>query len=357
MGCLVTASVLLYCRAGFEKECATEIMHQCTELGVAGFAKAKPDSGYVLFTPHEASATKQLVKFLHFEDLVFARQLVFNVRLIDQLPNVDRVTPLVAAIRELGSLFSDVWLETADTNDAKEMSSFCRKFAPPLSYGLKHAGLLDEQAHKPRLHLFWLSSSAVYLGTSFPNNASAWPMGIPRLKLARGAPSRSALKLAEAFMAFLSQEQENDLLHPGLSAVDLGAAPGGWTWQLVQRGLNVAAVDNGPIDPKLLASNLVEHVREDGFHYWPKRAVEWLVCDMVEKPARIAQLAARWVNEGKCQQAIFNLKLPMKKRWEELNHCREIIDAKFSGQAYQLQFKQLYHDREEVTGFLVRKRR
>ena len=353
----MTASVLLYCRAGFEKECATEIMQLCTAQDISGFAKAKPDSGYVLFTPHEASASKQLVKFLHFEDLVFARQLVFNVRLIDQLPSVDRVTPLIAAIREFGSVFSAVWLETADTNDAKEMSAFCRKFSPPLSYGLKQAGLLDEAAQKPRLHLFWLSSSTVYLGMSYANNASMWPMGIPRLKLARGAPSRSTLKLAEAFMAFLSEEEEHELLHEGLSAVDLGAAPGGWTWQLVQRGLNVAAVDNGPIDPKLLDSNLVEHVRADGFHYWPKRAVEWLVCDMLEKPARIAQLVTRWVYEGKCQHAIFNLKLPMKKRSEELSRCRELIDAGLQGKKYQLLFKQLYHDREEVTGYLTLKRR
>ncbi len=353
----MTHSLLLYCRAGFEGECASETVNRCAELGVSGFAKAKAGSGYVLFTPHDAGLAKQLGKFLHFEDLVFARQLIFNVRLADQLPATDRVTPLMAAIRELGSLFSGVWLETADTNDAKEMSTFCRKFAPPLTYGLKQAGLLDEQAHKPRLHLFWLSSSAVYLGVSYPNNASPWPMGIPRLKLARGAPSRSTLKLAEAFMAFLSEEEEQELLHQGVSAVDLGAAPGGWTWQLVQRGVNVTAVDNGPIDPKLLDSNLVEHVREDGFHYWPKRPVEWLVCDMVEKPARIAQLVTRWVAEGKCRHAIFNLKLPMKKRSEELSRCREIIDAGLDGKKYRLQLKQLYHDREEVTGFLTLKRR
>ena len=153
-------------------------------------------------------------------------------------------------------------------------------------------------------------------------------------------------------MTFLSPEETQELLHEGLSAVDLGAAPGGWTWQLVQHGLNVTAVDNGNIDPKLLATNLVEHVREDGFHYWPKRSVEWLVCDMVEKPARIAQLVARWVAAGKCQRALFNLKLPMKKRWDELNRCRTVIDDALGAHDYHLQFKQLYHDREEVTGIL-----
>ena len=345
-------NLLLYCRAGFEKECSTEIIALCTEHGVSGYAKGKPDSGFVLFVPHEPELLKNLGKRLRFEALIFARQLIFNVILIEALPLTDRVSPLLVAIRRFDTTFSAVWLETADTNDAKELSAFCRKFAPPLTHGMKQAGLLEDAAHRPRLHLFWINSSTVYLGVSYPNNASSWLMGIPRLKLGHGAPSRSALKLAEAFMTFLSAEEAQDLLHEGLSAVDLGAAPGGWTWQLVQHGLNVTAVDNGAIDPKLLATNLVEHVREDGFHYWPKRSVEWLVCDMVEKPTRVAQLVARWVVAGKCQRALFNLKLPMKKRWDELNRCRTVIDETLRDQDYHLQFKQLYHDREEVTGLL-----
>ena len=345
-------NLLLYCRAGFEKECSTEIIELCTEQGVSGYAKGKPNSGFVLFVPHEPELLKNLGKRLRFESLIFARQLIFNVTLITGLPLTDRVTPLLVAIRRFDTTFSAVWLETADTNEAKELSAFCRKFAPPLTHGMKQAALLEDAAHRPRLHLFWINSSTVYLGVSYPNNASSWPLGIPRLKLGHGAPSRSALKLAEAFMSFLSAEEVQDLLHEGLSAVDLGAAPGGWTWQLVQYGLNVTAVDNGAIDPKLLATNLVEHVREDGFHYWPKRSVEWLVCDMVEKPTRVAQLVARWVVAGKCQRALFNLKLPMKKRWDELNRCRTVIDETLRDQDYHLQFKQLYHDREEVTGLL-----
>ena len=350
-------NLLLYCRAGFEQECSAEIIQCCSELGVSGHTQAKPNAGYVLFVPQDTGLGKTLAKKLHFEDLVFARQLIFDVRLIEQLPLQDRVTPLVAAIRALGAAFSEVWLETADTNEAKELSAFCRKFAPPLQHGLQQAGLIDTTAQRPRLHLFWLNSSSVYLGLTHPAHASPWPMGIPRLKLARGAPSRSALKLAEAFMTFFSADEMQTLLHEGLSAVDLGAAPGGWTWQLAQHGLHVTAVDNAAIDPKLLSTNLVEHVRQDGFHYWPKRNVEWLVCDMVEKPARIAQLVARWVAAGKCQQALFNLKLPMKKRWDELNHCRALIDDALGGKKYRLRFKQLYHDREEVTGLLQLVRR
>src|SRR6185295_4833695 len=174
-----------------------------------------------------------------------------------------------------------------------------------------------------------------------------WPMGIPRLRMPGGAPSRSTLKLAEAILAFLGPEEAAKRLLPGMSAVDLGASPGGWTWQLTQRHLRVTAVDNGPMDPALLDTGLVKHRREDGFKYRPPEPVDWMVCDMVEQPSRIAELAARWIRDGWCREAIFNLKLPMKKRWEEVQSCRERIDAALGGVEATLRMRQLYHDREE----------
>jgi 23S rRNA (cytidine2498-2'-O)-methyltransferase len=142
-----------------------------------------------------------------------------------------------------------------------------------------------------------------------------------------------------------------------MTAVDLGASPGGWSWQLVQRGLMVLAVDNGPMDAALLDSGQVKHRRDDGFHYRPAEPVDWMVCDMVESPSKIARLAAKWFNEGWCRESIFNLKLPMKKRWEEVERCRGIIDEALGGGGYYLRFKQLYHDREEITAYLARRGR
>jgi 23S rRNA (cytidine2498-2'-O)-methyltransferase len=145
-------------------------------------------------------------------------------------------------------------------------------------------------------------------------------------------------------------------MQPDMRAVDLGAAPGGWTWQLIHRGLHVTAVDNGPLGGELVGNALVKHLREDGFRYRPKRPVEWLVCDMVEQPSRIATLMAAWLADGWAQHAIFNLKLPMKKRLAEIERCRGIVDERLgeAGVKYRLKIKQLYHDREEATAFLTR---
>jgi 23S rRNA (cytidine2498-2'-O)-methyltransferase len=65
-----------------------------------------------------------------------------------------------------------------------------------------------------------------------------------------------------------------------------------------------------------------------------------------------------WFIGGLAQRAIFNLKLPMKKRvtalHEALNNMRTALNNK--GIRYQLEAKQLYHDREEVTVYLACKR-
>jgi 23S rRNA (cytidine2498-2'-O)-methyltransferase len=120
--------------------------------------------------------------------------------------------------------------------------------------------------------------------------------------------------------------------------------------------MRVVAVDNGPMDRALMDSGLVTHLREDGFRYRPKKPVDWLVCDMVEQPRRIAALIAQWLGEGLCRRAIFNLKLPMKKRYEETQRCLDLVCAACAqtSAGADIRAKQLYHDREEITVFAQR---
>ena len=320
---------LLYCRAGFEAECAQEV-------GVAGASRG---SGYV----QAPAITKG------WRELIFARQKVECFAHLEQLPRNDRLAPIMAALTRHGENYLDAWVEAPDSDEGKALAPFCKSFGNALIGALKKARLLERAAPR-RLHAFFPQGDEVYLCAARPAHSAPWPQGIPRLKFPREAPSRSTLKLDEALLVLLDEGERERWLKPGMSAVDLGAAPGGWTWQLVRRSVRVTAIDNGPMDRALMDSGLVTHLREDGFRYRPRKPVDWLVCDMVEQPRRIAELIARWLGEGWCRRSIFNLKLPMKKRYEETQLCIERVRAVGS----DVRAKQLYHDREEITVFAQR---
>lgn len=333
---------LLYCRPGFERDCVQESQGTPQEANL--------NSGYIIV---------QGKARLAFDKLTFARQLITLLGEISALPERDRLTPLLAAIADTQEKFGVLWLETPDTNDGKTLSGFTRRIQPLLEEKLRANGQLLDDPKLPRLHIFFPDKIRALIGSSDPRNSAAAPMGIIRMKMPFEAPSRSVLKLAEAFEVFLSEDEKTQWIKTGMHAVDLGAAPGGWTWHLVQLGMQVVAVDNGPLKGVVAEHPSVKHLRQDGFRFRPKNPVDWLVCDMIEQPGRVASLVSDWVASGATSRAIFNLKLPMKKRVEALAEAlsgvREVLDKK--GFKYRLQAKQLYHDREEVTVFLAKIKR
>jgi len=349
------ASLLLHCREGFEGECAAEIQRLAGERGMAGYCVAPARSARVEFRPGEPWAAHRLHATLDFHHLIFARQWFVLLEHCEGLGATDRATPLARSLDEAPGPLEALFLEHPDTNEGKRLSRLCRSLAGPVRRALAQRRPMAAGSGL-RGHLCLLSGDSALAGYARSANSAPWPMGIPRLRLARQAPSRSALKLEEALLRFLTAEQRDRALAPGGTAVDLGAAPGGWTWQLVRRHLRVIAVDNGPLDPALMDSGLVEHRRESGFLYRPPRPVDWMVCDMAEQPIRVAALAAAWVRDGWCTRTVFNLKLPMKKRYDQVQRCLDLAAATLAdaGIAYRLACKHLYHDREEVTVYLAR---
>ncbi|HEV7489206.1 MAG TPA: 23S rRNA (cytidine(2498)-2'-O)-methyltransferase RlmM, partial [Rhodanobacteraceae bacterium] len=244
----------------------------------------------------------------------------------------------------------DAWIESPDSDAGRELAPLCRALNAALITALKRKRLLDAESTM-RLHVCMTAPDAAIVAAADVAASAPWPNGIPRLRFPRGAPSRSTLKLEEAFLVLLDDDERASWLKAGMTAVDLGAAPGGWTWQLVRRSIRTIAIDNGPLDAALMESGIVEHRRVDGFTFQPQRAVDWLVCDMVEQPRRVAELVSRWLARRWCRRAIFNLKLPMKKRYDEVQLCLSILrDAVAAGPGtVDLRAKQLYHDREEIT--------
>lgn len=346
--------IVLYCRFGFEKECAAEITDKAAKYDVFGFAKTKENSGYVIFECYQEGDAQKLITALPFKELIFARQLFSAGKLLENLPSNDRISPIIDALSGCINRVGALRVEVADTNEGKELAAFCRKFTVPLRQALRNKRILlkVENPARPVIHLFFINSHSCYAGYSYSSNNSPFHMGIPRLKFPSDAPSRSTLKLEEAFHIFIPYEEWDERLKGGLNAVDLGASPGGWTYQLVKRNMMVYSIDNGLMNNKLMESGQVKHYCEDGFKFEPKKQnIYWLVCDMVEKPIKVTELIAKWLINGWCKEVIFNLKLPMKKRYEEVTKnlqwlTEQLVEQKIN---VQIQAKHLYHDREEVT--------
>lgn len=342
--------LLFYCRPGFEDDLSGEIVFHADRLGWQGSVESVALQGVVRFVVDEARPANLLHRELRFDELIFARQSLVALPLL-RLDRDDRLSGIVTQVVVSGWSFEAIWHETPDTNEGKALSGLIKALTRPLESLLRKRGALRRKAGGRRLHLLWMAGDSVQLGMSFPGNRSELPGGIRRLRFPHAAPSRSTLKLEEAWHEFIPRDEWDSRLAQGMQAVDLGAAPGGWTWQLVNRGMHVYAIDNGPMQRELLASGLVEHLRADGFTWEPPCRLDWLVCDMVDKPTRVTAHMQHWLIRRWCGEAIFNLKLPMKRRWEEVARCLAQLrtSLKAADVAADVRCRQLYHDREEVT--------
>jgi 23S rRNA (cytidine2498-2'-O)-methyltransferase len=159
------------------------------------------------------------------------------------------------------------------------------------------------------------------------------------------APSRSFLKVEEAY-GLLGCEP-----HTGEQVVDLGAAPGGWSYSAAKRGARVIAVDNGPLKGGALGHPMIEHIRADAFGFRPpgEGAVDWLFCDLVEEPHHtLRNLIAPWLAEGRCRNFVVNLKFGRADPLALLQQLRSPASP-FVIHGKDVRIRHLFHNREEFT--------
>jgi len=128
--------LLLYCRAGFERECAQEIS------AAEAATRTRCDIGFVEAQLSPAVETNELRGLLDWRRLIFARQCLPVFARIDGLSRTDRLAPIIAALNDRGEAYFDVWVEAPDTDAGKALAPFCRSFGNALIGGLKKARLL-----------------------------------------------------------------------------------------------------------------------------------------------------------------------------------------------------------------------
>ncbi len=172
----------------------------------------------------------------------------------------------------------------------------------------------------------------------------ALSLGQQRMLMDPQAPSRSYLKIEEAFHMFGHEPQKGDRV------IDLGAAPGGWSYSALKRGASVIAIDNGPLREPVNSHPRMCHLRNNALTYAHNYddAVDWLLCDILESPEIILNLLRRWLKERWCRYFVVNLKVG---RFDPIVLLKEIKDERDGILPYckHLLIRQLYHDREEIT--------
>lgn len=135
---------------------------------------------------------------------------------------------------------------------------------------------------------------------------ACFPRGEVPIARDPGAPSRAFAKLVEGEIRL------GRTIAEGETCVDLGASPGGWTHHAVGRGARVTAVDRSELRPDLMNHPRVRFQRGDVFRFEPQEPVDWLVCDVIASPDRVAELLLHWLRMGWCRNFIVTLKL-----WED----------------------------------------
>ncbi len=248
------------------------------------------------------------------------------------------------ALKGAGRLHLQAW--TADTDAGNRLAGRAQQLLAALQAPLQAEGRWVADAWTaardalPLWQVVPLDEQRFALGVVASAEAlSLSPGGRHRMRRGEG-PSRAAMKLEEA-LDWLG-------LAPGKSelCVDLGAAPGGWTQRLLERGARVWAVDPGALRPELFRQKKLRHFQQSAFAFQPDEPADWLFCDMAWRPLEVAQLLAKWGRHGWATMLVANLKLPMKDKLPALWRARATLEE---GGWKDVRVRQLYHDRDEVT--------
>lgn len=159
--------------------------------------------------------------------------------------------------------------------------------------------------------------------------------------------SRAEHKLAEAMAAF-------NVTWPAKgTALDLGAAPGGWSHLLAERGLLVYAVDPGELHPAVATHPRVVHLRHRAETLKLPGQVDLIVNDTNLDPLDSATLMSDVAHLLRPDAyAVMTIKLPSPRPMPTIRAAHDRLSTRYA----VLATRHLPHNRQEVTTLLRRSR-
>jgi 23S rRNA (cytidine2498-2'-O)-methyltransferase len=180
-----------------------------------------------------------------------------------------------------------------------------------------------------------------FLGLSLcAHNLSSWAGGEIRFRKEPERISRAEFKLLEALAVF------GDEMPARGRALDLGAAPGGWTRILLERGLEVTAVDPAELDPRVIGRPGLRYIRSRFEDAKLSGRFDVILNDMrldARDSARLMADAARLAAPGAF--AVMTLKLPESRMALTAEAALRILARDWTVRGA----RQLFHNRSEIT--------
>ena len=210
----------------------------------------------------------------------------------------------------------------------------------------KAEGFTENKRYPEQIITVFISNGFVYTGLSqAEENLSIWSGGMRRYAVREDTVSRAGFKLTEALEACPISFGKNSI------ALDLGAAPGGWTKVLLDNGLSVVAVDPVQLSPVLQANKNVEYYNGRAHEYIKQsnQIFDLIVNDMsmniMTSINFICSLKNRLRDKG---YIIITFKLTKYDRLDKIKEGTELLRKDFD----VVFIKQLFHNRSEVTVIL-----
>ena len=175
----------------------------------------------------------------------------------------------------------------------------------------------------------------------------------PIKRMRKYAPGRRPISRAEHKLREIIEKHGLELPTEG-RALDLGAAPGGWTRVLAETMAEVTAVDPADLDERVLALPNVRHLRLRAEELPPKELGEFdVLCnDMNRDPDESAELMCRMapiLRPGGL--AVMTIKFVTRRRREHIEEARDILAREYEG----IRIQRVPHNAKETSAVMRRK--
>ena len=199
-----------------------------------------------------------------------------------------------------------------------------------------------------------------WMGTHIHSRAhSPYPGGNTPIELPAEAPSRAYLKLEESVRWAQAPLKAGDV------AVEIGSAPGGASYALLQRGISVVGIDPGDMDPRVLRFRSMGNPGEVWFKHIQKTvatvpreslpaSIHWLLLDMNVAPSVSLFAVDRLVSRI---DSLLGVLLTVKLNdWKFADQIPSMLDHVKAMGMVRIRAAQLSHHRQEIAIFgLTRK--